>query len=415
MKYFGTDGVRFIYSNELVTLAYKIGYALAKSYDRIIVAVDTRDSSEQLALSFTSGAVKGGATVSYGGIMPTPTLAFAVRDGFYKIGAMITASHNPPEYNGIKLFDGEGYKLTEKELIKIENEIDKIDFGEFTFLPPKISLPIEMYIEKVTKIAKPQKPVKVLVDTASGATTVTAPKAFGELGIDADFIGLEGTINTGVGVFFVDKALEIKKEKNLDLAFIFDGDGDRIIAIDEENQILDGDIIIYILAKWLLSENKLVNNTVVGTVYSSLGLEKSLANLGINLIRTNVGDKYISEKLRRDQLSLGGESSGHIIYNSTTGDGLKTALLLTWLASVIPLSERRKGYYRTPKAEMNFPYSEELWNELSKKINEIKSISDSSGRILLRKSGTEPLIRLMFENTEESTFQKWKKLFENQR
>lgn len=414
MKYFGTDGVRLIYSNELVTLAYKIGYALSKSYDRIIVAVDTRDSSEQLALSFTSGAVKGGATVSYGGIMPTPALAFAVRDGFYKIGAMITASHNPPEYNGIKLFDGEGYKLTEKELIKIEDEIDKIDFGNFTFLPPKISLPLELYIEKVTKIAKPQKKLKVLVDTASGATSVTAPKAFRKLGIDVEFIGLEGTINTGVGVFFVDKALEIKKEKDCDLAFIFDGDGDRIIAIDEENQILDGDVILYILAKWLSSENKLVNNTVVGTIYSSLGLEKSLAKLGITLIRTNVGDKYISERLRRDQLSLGGESSGHIIYNSTTGDGLKTALLLTWLSSIMPLSERRKGFLKTPKAEINFPYSTELWKELSEKVNELKSNSDCNSRVILRKSGTEPLIRLMFENTDENTFQKWKKLFENQ-
>lgn len=410
MKYFGTDGVRMIYSEKLVILSYKIGFSIGKSYDRILVAQDTRESGTTIARAFVSGAIKGGATVRFAGVLPTPALAYAVRNGFYKIGAMITASHNPSEYNGIKLFDGDGYKLTEKELIKIENEIDSIPFGELCFLPSIIQTPQENYIEKITKQEKPLKNLRILIDNANGATKVTSPLAFGKLGIDCEFIGMDGIINDKVGVFFLEKAIKIKKEKNCDLAFVFDGDGDRIIAIDEENQILDGDMILYILAKWLQSENKLTLNTVVGTEYSSLGLEKSLQELNISLIRTKVGDKYISEKIRRDQLTLGGESSGHIIFNSTTGDGLKTALNLVYLASLSPLCKRKEGYKKTPRMEINLPYSDEKWTELSQKTKKLSS--DKNGRILLRKSGTEPLIRLLFENTDESIFNDWKEIFE---
>lgn len=411
MKYFGTDGVRLIYSQTLVELAYKIGFSLGRNYDRILVATDTRESGVTIARSFISGAIKGGATVSYGGILPTPALAYAVRDGFYKIGAMITASHNPHEYNGIKLFDGEGYKLTEKELVKIENELDEIPFGETSFLSPEISTPKELYIQKIRKVPKPEKDISVLCDCANGATSVTAPVAFRQNGINCEFIGLSGIINSGVGVFFLDKAREIKKQRGLDLAFVFDGDGDRLIAIDEENKILDGDVILFILAKWLKSQNKLPQNIVVGTEYSSLALEESLKSENISLIRTKVGDKYIAEKMRREFLSLGGESSGHIIYNSTTGDGVRTALLLSYLASLSPLCKWRSGYVETQRAEVNFPYSDELWEELSAKTKSILESSNGKGLILLRKSGTEPLVRLLLESADESAFSEWKKLF----
>lgn len=411
MKYFGTDGVRLIFSEKLVQLAFKIGYSLGKKYDSILVARDTRESGIILVRSFVGGAIKGGATVRYAGVLSTPALALCVRDGFFKIGAMITASHNPAEYNGIKLFDGEGFKLTEKELLRIECEIDEIPFDSLSLMPPIIQEPKEFYLEKIQNLPKPQKELSILCDCANGATANIAPKAFENMGIKCHFVGLDGVINKDVGVFFLDNATLIKKEKHCDLAFVFDGDGDRILAVDEEDTVLDGDVILYILAKWLKSENKLLHSTVVGTTYSSLALEKSLERENINFLRTDVGDKFISEKMRRESLILGGESSGHIIYNSTTGDGVKTALLLSFLASLSPLAERKKGFLKTNRLELTYPKTDELWETLSQKAKLIDEENDKNGRILLRKSGTEPVIRLMIEHLNESVFESWKTIF----
>lgn len=412
MKYFGTDGVRLIFSEKLISLSFKIGFSLGRNYDSILVAHDTRESGVILARAFVGGAIKGGATVRYGGVLSTPCLATAVREGFFKVGAMITASHNPSEYNGIKLFDGEGFKLTEKELLRIEREIDEIPFDGLSLLPPLLSTPKEIYLEKLQNLPKPQKELTILCDCSNGATSEIAPKAFEGIGVQTHFIGLHGIINKDVGVFHLENALKTKKEKGCDLAFVFDGDGDRILAIDEDDEIIDGDVILFILAKWLKSQNKLASSTVVGTNFSSLALDKSLEKENITLLRTEVGDKFISETLRRELLTLGGESSGHIIYNSTTGDGVKTAILLSFLASLSPLAERKKGFLKTFRQEFTFQRKEDLFQTLSKKVELIEKEKDKNGRILLRISGTEPVIRLLIEHKERSIFESWKTMFD---
>ncbi len=400
MKYFGTDGIRELFSESLVEKVYKVGYSFSKSFDVILVAKDTRESGEKLALAFISGAVAGGATTVYAGILSTPALSFAVRNGYYKGGAMITASHNPSEYNGIKLFDGEGYKLCEGELNLIEEDLDRIPLGRFFFLPPISDRPKELYLDFLRNLSKPETPLSVLIDCANGATADIAKKAFSTEYFSPTFIGTEGIINENCGVFYVEKARDIKKQMGLDLAFIFDGDGDRIVVVDEENEILDGDIILYILAKWLFESDKLKRRKVVGTVYSSIGLEKSLKNLEIDFERTKVGDRFIAEVLRREFLPLGGESSGHIIYNQTTGDGVRIALFLSWLSSIKPLSKRKAGYIYSKRKTFDIDYNDSLYSRLTNLEKEFNS-NHTDSRILVRKSGTEPKIRILIESENE--------------
>lgn len=405
MKYFGTDGFRAIFDDKFLETAYKTGYALSSVYKSFLVARDTRESGELVAKAFISGAIKNGATVSYAGILPTPALSVAVKNDFYEIGVIITASHNPKEYNGIKIFDGNGYKLSDNALKELEIKIDESPVGDYFYLPPTSKTALSTYLDSLKRIPKPKKPLKVLVDCSAGATVRTA-KIFEEFGLNTVYIGTSGTINENSGVFFVDNAVKIKKEVGADLAFVFDGDGDRVICIDENNEILNGDAILYILTKYLIKQGGLKKKTVVGTVYSSVALERSLNVLGVTLVRTSVGDKYVSDTMKKFSYPLGAESSGHVIFNVTTGDGVRTALILCYLASVVPLKERKTGFMHGIVKELTYPFGEESYKKLKSYAENYKSTFGKNGRMLVRKSGTEPIIRVLLESDDESIIAK---------
>lgn len=400
MKYFGTDGTRAIFNDEFLALAYKIGFVLSSTGNSILVAVDTRESGELVAEAFISGAKENLSKVVFGGIMPTPALSVATKKGNFDYGVMITASHNPKEYNGIKIFDKNGYKLSDETLGKIEKKIDEVSVKSFSHFESISDKPLSIYLESLNNIPKPKKTVKVLVDCANGSTIKTA-KAFEGFASELVLTGTQGFINENSGVFFVEQAIEKKKEANADIGFVFDGDGDRVICIDENDEILNGDIILYILSKYLLRQGLLKAKAVVGTVYSSVALERSLNVLGVSLIRTAVGDKYVSETMRKLRLPLGAESSGHVIFNATTGDGLRTALLLTYLASIVPLKDRKSGFVSSVISERNYPFDIKLYTKLKADSEKYKNSLGRNGRIIIRKSGTEPIIRVLVESDEE--------------
>ncbi len=402
MKYFGTDGIRRLYSEELTQIAYKTGFALSKIASDILIAEDTRSTSPILRKSLASGVIHGGATVTIAGIMPTPALSQAVKNGHYDAGVMITASHNPKEYNGIKVFDKNGYKIGDETIYRIEELIESAPAMRNEMMPPRSDIERKLYIEELSKHLSPQKPLSVLFDCANGATTTTAPFVFNNPKITTQIIGAKGDINDGCGVFFLNEAKAKKIEKKADLAFIFDGDGDRIMCIDEENEILDGDMILYILAKEYLENGKLINTTIAGTVFSSMALEKSLAKHRIKLIRSQVGDRFLVDEMIKHNCSLGAEPSGHVIIDSNTGDGVKTAVILINLASTIPLSKRKEEYLHTHISEISVPFSESNWKIATEESECFERNVDATRRMLVRRSGTEPVIRILIESESKT-------------
>lgn len=403
MKYFGTDGIRRLYSDELTQIAYKTGFALSKIADDILIAEDTRSTSPILCKALASGAIYGGATVTLSGIMPTPSLSQAVKNGHYDAGVMITASHNPKEYNGIKVFDENGFKIGDETISEIERLIEVAPDIRREIMPPRSDIERELYIKKLSEVLKPQRHLSILLDCSNGATTKTAPFVFNNPNVSTQIIGVSGDINDECGVFFLEEAKAKKIEAGADLAFVFDGDGDRIMCIDEENEILDGDMILYILAKEYLKKGKLTGATIAGTLFSSMALEKSLAKHGIKLIRSQVGDRFLVDEMIKYNCPIGAEPSGHVVIESNTGDGVKTAVVLTCLASTIPLSKRKEGYLHTHMSEISVPFSE---SNLRKALEEAscfeKGADDLTRRMLVRRSGTEPVIRILIESESKT-------------
>lgn len=226
---------------------------------------------------------------------------------------------------------------------------------------------------------------------------------FNNPNVSTRIIGVSGDINDGCGVFFLEEAKAKKIEVGADLAFVFDGDGDRIMCIDEENEILDGDMILYILAKDYLEKGKLVGATIAGTLFSSMALEKSLAKYGIKLIRSEVGDRFLVDEMIKYNCPIGAEPSGHVVIESNTGDGVKTAVVLTCLASTVPLSKRKEGYLYTHISEISVPFSED---NLEKALEEAhyfeKGADNLTRRMLVRRSGTEPVIRILIESESKT-------------
>lgn len=414
MKYFGTDGIRRLFSEELLGIATKVGYALSKLATHILIAEDTRQSSPTLRNAVATGSIHGGATVTFAGIMPTPALSQAVRLGHYDLGVMITASHNPKEYNGIKVFDNNGFKIGDNTILEIEALLENAPDIKDSIMPPQTDIERTIYIDRLTEQLDPKKQLSVLLDCANGATMTTAPYIFYHTNIITHIIGTKGDINDGCGVFFLNEAKERKIQEGAELAFIFDGDGDRIMCIDEENEILDGDTILYILAKDHMDKGELTNRSVAGTLFSSLALENSLKEIGIKLIRSQVGDRFLVDEMTKNGIRLGSEPSGHIVIDSNTGDGVKTAVVLANLSSSIPLSVRKRGYKHTYISETSLPFSDKAWEYVKSEAKLFMQDNNTTNRLLVRRSGTEPVIRILIETESkalnDTIFEKFQKL-----
>lgn len=428
-RLFGTDGVRGVAGSELTReLAINIGRAAAvvltgKEHRRptILIGKDTRISGDMLESALCAGFCGVGADVKLAGVVPTPAIAYLVKKYGCDAGVVISASHNPMEFNGIKIFNGEGYKLADE----IENEIEALILdtpekircvtGEHMGRVSRVETAARDYIDHIKSACKEDlSGLKVVFDCANGASAMTAPTLFKELGVQAEFLGVnpDGTnINKDCGSTHIEKLAEYVKNGDFDCGIAFDGDADRCLAVDEKGDIIDGDKIIAILATRMKREGALNNDVAVATVMSNLGFIKHMEKRGIKVVTTAVGDRYVLEEMRAKGYNLGGEQSGHVILSdyATTGDGQLTAVsLLNYFVAERDknVSDFNSCYSRypqvllniktTPQGKAQFKTDEYIEGFIEAKQQQLMG----TGRVLVRLSGTEPLIRVMVEGQD---------------
>lgn len=436
-KYFGTDGIRGEANKDLnIDLVTNLGLALGyylrnnkvgEEKPKIILGTDTRISGYMIRSALSAGLCAMGVNIDFVGVLPTPGVSYLTRILNADAGIMISASHNPIKDNGIKVFSNLGFKLSDEVEEEIEKLMENREFllenlvygeklGRFIFVEDDLKI-YRKFLKTTVKTSF--KGYKVVLDAANGAAYRVASKVLQNLG--AEVIALNNTpngknINVDCGSTHPEKLCKAVKLFEANIGVAYDGDADRLIAVDEEGEILDGDIIVSILAMNLKNKDMLNSNKVVTTVLTNMGVEKYLENNGIRLIRANVGDRYVLEKMREQGLNLGGEQSGHVIlfdYN-TTGDGILCSLQLiqAFIENGKKLSDLRKEITLWPQKMENiyidkdkkktWQDNKELMNFIYEKEKEIYN----SGRIIVRASGTENLIRVMVEAKEEKILNK---------
>jgi phosphoglucosamine mutase len=403
-RYFGTDGVRGVVGEDLTAeLVEQLGRAatLWSQGGRVFVGRDTRASGEELEEAFARGVVSAGGNAVLAGVLPTPAVALLALD----LGAVISASHNPPEYNGVKLFDREGQKLTDAAEEEIEALFDARFEGARGQID-RVGVATDSYLEHIVeRFGTDLSGLHIAVDCANGAYSGIAPAAFERLGAEVTTVGAEpdGTnINVGSGATDLKTLQQTVTSSGADLGVAFDGDGDRMLAVDARGQVVDGDQILAVLMLHLEVE------LVAVTVMANLGLHRLAEERGIRVVTTDVGDRYVLEALRREGGLLGGEQSGHIIYlrDHVTGDGLAAALLLCGALQGRTLEEAASVMPRYPQAKENIRVSSKnLPEALRAEIKRLNTRLEGRGRVLVRPSGTEPMIRVLAEaeNMEEAT------------
>ena len=430
-KYFGTDGIRGIAGESLTAdLSFKVGKALGKlltekkEHPKVIIGRDTRISCDMLEQALAAGLTSTGVNVMTVGTIPTPAIAYLTKTIETDSGIMISASHNPYQDNGIKIFGPDGFKLTDEQELHIEQLIDNSDkiknasFDKIGKLYSGSELS-QKYIQHIKQsISGDLSGIKIALDCANGATTGIAPFIFGDLEADIETIGCQPNgvnINDNVGSTKINTIAEFVKENNVDIGFAFDGDGDRVLAVDSKGNVVDGDKIMFILAKHLKDQGELKDNMVVSTVMSNIGFYKAIEENGLQSVKTAVGDRYVVEEMRNNSYSLGGEQSGHIILMNyaTTGDGILTAVKLADIIkkSGKSLEELANEVSIYPQKLVNIKVvdkktameDEEVLSECTKVEKEL----EGNGRILLRASGTENLIRVMVEASSDKLTDKY--------
>lgn len=432
-RLFGTDGARGIANSELsCELAMKIGRAaamvLTESYShkpKVLIGMDTRASSHMLASAIGAGLCSVGADVLVLDVVPTPAVAFLVKEYEYDAGVMISASHNPCEYNGIKIFQYNGYKLPDE----LENEIEEIILDE-TKIPPVMlggdvgrihfsTSAVDDYIFHLAMTSDGDfKGMKIALDCANGSASVTAKALFTRLGAECHIINAEpnGTnINDNCGSTHMKGLQRFVVENNCDIGFAFDGDADRMLIVDEDGEIIDGDKIIAVCAKYMKQQGLLKNDTAVVTVMSNMGFFKFCEENGINCEKTKVGDRYVLENMVANGYSIGGEQSGHIIFldHATTGDGQMSAIqvLNVLKRTGKKISELANEMTVFPQVLINVRVSNfgktrlEKDKEVQLAIREASEELGDDGRVLVRVSGTEPLVRVMLEGKDYEKIQ----------
>lgn len=415
--YFGTDGIRGIANLDLTCpLALSVGNALAslKKNCRVLIGMDTRVSGDMLLHAVATGVMQGGGDVLDVGVMPTAGIAYLTR--FYKAdyGVVISASHNPAEYNGIKVFDADGYKLGDKRERDLElrmanpHIVRSIATGKYMFMHDSAADYVKFLLSNIDGL----KGLRVLVDCSNGAAGRVAKTVFEQAGasvvaINTSAAGID--INENVGALYAFNLAPKVKDGGFDVGFAYDGDADRLIAVDENGNVVDGDHLLYILACEAQRRGHLETGSVVGTHHTNMGVQEALENKGIKLVRADIGDKYVLEQMLKDGSPLGAEQSGHIILgrHTTTGDGILASLVVAQIIAdsgkTLSQLDEAKGY---AQVNINVPVSDKLriinseavTNEVGKVYEELAG----QGRVLLRASGTEPKIRIMVECKSES-------------
>ena len=441
---FGTDGVRgkanegYITPDNVMKLAVSVVNHYTDSQHKsvnnkftVVIGKDTRLSGYMLEPALTSGFIAAGADVVLLGPIPTPAVAFMTRSLRADLGVVISASHNPYHDNGIKFFNSNGFKITEAEEIKISeifHNHPKLISTEFMGKARRLDDAQGRYVEFV-KSSFPKNlslsGLKIALDTANGASYKIAPQIFWELGAEIIHIGNEPdglNINKDCGATHTELLQKTVVEHKADIGIALDGDADRLIVVDEHGEVVDGDYLIATIANAWKFSGKLKGDTVVATIMSNMGMEKYLNSIGLNLIRTGVGDKYVIQKMVEIGANIGGEKSGHIIPidYSSTGDGCVSAIqILSFLQQEKrKTSEIRNLYTPYPQIMMNIPQILDLnASQISDCINTINNMLHDTGRIVIRKSGTEPVTRVMIEAQSETKAreaeQYFKKVMEN--
>lgn len=428
-RLFGTDGVRGVANTELsIELAYKLGqagaYVLSKEAHhqaRILVGKDTRISGNMLEAALIAGICSVGAKAITVGVIPTPAVAYLTKKYNADAGVVISASHNPVKYNGIKFFNGEGYKLSDA----LEEKIEAIILDNAEQLPAPIGEEVGTIIEKYDAISDyveflkscvdvDFKGLKVVVDCANGAAYKAGPRVLEELGAELIVIHNEPNgcnINKDCGSTHMENLCKAVVENKADLGIAFDGDADRCLAVDENGIIVDGDQIMSICGLQMKKDNQLKKNTIVATVMSNLGFFIMAEKNNLKIEQTKVGDRYVLEEMLKHDYNLGGEQSGHIIFldHSTTGDGILTAVKLlsvvkktgkklSELAGVMEVLPQVLVNAKVPN-DKKYSYMEN--DRIKKAIEELEGKFAGEGRVLIRPSGTEPLVRVMIEGKDE--------------
>ena len=428
-KYFGTDGFRGE-ANVTLTVedAYKVGRFLGWYYGqktkadrcRVVIGKDTRRSSYMFEYSLVSGLTASGADVYLLHVTTTPSVSYVVRTEEFDCGIMISASHNPYYDNGIKVINGRGEKLEEETIEKIESYLDG-EMGEIPFAKrDAIGRTVDYaagrnrYIGYLISLAtRSFKNMRVGLDCANGSASAIAKNVFDALGAETHVInntpdGLN--INTNCGSTHIEGLQKYVVENHLDVGFAYDGDADRCLAVDSEGKLVDGDKILYVCGKYMKETGKLENNTIVTTIMSNLGLYKACDREGIRYEKTAVGDKYVCENMMANGHSLGGEQSGHIIFSkhATTGDGILTSLMLmeVIIEKKLPLNILASEVSIYPQLLENVRVANKAAarnnEEVKKAIASVEEELGEDGRILVRESGTEPVIRVMVEARKDA-------------
>ncbi len=432
-RLFGTDGVRGIAGSELtIELATKLGqagaYVLTREREHqatIIVGCDTRISGGMLASAMMAGICSVGANAIFVGVMPTPAIAYLTRKHKVDAGVVISASHNPMEFNGIKFFDGEGYKLSDA----LEDEIEALIRNDMK----DVVLPVGSGVGKIdyrfdlrdeyVRFVKKRVPVdltgmKIVVDCAEGASYDTSVRALRELGATLVAIHThpDGTnINSNCGSTHMDELMARVVYEKADVGLAFDGDADRLLAVDEKGEMVDGDQIMAICGNYMKRRGELKKDTIVVTVMTNLGFSLMGEREGIHVEKTKVGDRYVLENMRENGYNLGGEQSGHVIFldDNTTGDGLLTALHLLQVMKDTkrPLSELASVMEVLPQALVNAKvpnHKKEHFMEypdIADAVGALERKFNGEGRVLIRPSGTEPLVRVMIEGKDQEAIE----------
>jgi phosphoglucosamine mutase len=425
-RLFGTDGVRGsagTYPLDPMTVR-RLGAALVRALPnggrraRLLLGRDTRESGTWIEAEFAHGAAGEGAQVTSAGVVPTPAIAYLTRSDGYDAGVVISASHNPYQDNGIKIFSGTGEKFTER----VERQVEEIVADQSWHVPAGTAQDVaranlvDLYLDHLCAVwpdASALVGITIAIDCANGATTSVAPELFRRLELKTIVMGNQPdgrNINLNCGSTHPDQLVESVKSSGAHIGVAFDGDGDRAIFVDHRGRIVNGDAVLLMCGRQLKSEGRLRRDTIVATVMSNLGLQIALTGLGITMVRTAVGDKYVMEEMQARGASLGGEQSGHIIFSDYlfTGDGLCTALnvLRTVALSGRSLADLADDLVTYPQVLLNVRVRERVDLQsvpaIAETIQRVEARIADQGRLLVRYSGTEPLLRVMLEGRDEN-------------
>ncbi len=426
-KYFGTDGIRGVANKELTPeLAYKLARASAYKLNSdnnklIIIGKDTRRSGDMLESALVSGYTSMGYDVYLLGVIPTPAVAYLTKYYGAEAGIVISASHNPAEFNGIKYFGSNGFKLPDDVEEEIEEIIDNYKNIDMRPIGKEIGIveyktdAKDIYVKYLSsRVQLDLTGIKVAIDCGHGATSEIAPKLFKSLGADVESINISPNglnINDECGSTCPEKTQDLVRKTNANIGFSYDGDGDRLITVDENGDTLNGDHFLAACAYYMKEKNTLKNSGIVGTVMTNIGLDEFLETIDVSIEKASVGDRYVLEIMQEKGYNLGGEQSGHIIFldDNTTGDGILSSLkiLEVMVGSKKKVSELNRLMTTYPQVLLNAKVKNENKNAYKKdefileEISKVEEKFHGEGRVLIRPSGTEPLVRVMIEGKDQ--------------